>query len=151
LRHVRRRLDDAIRAAGFDDLQDAHLPVFQYPPPNAVRPSVLARELQMSRQAANYLIAQLEELGYLERREGPEGGRRLVYLTERGWRVADTIFATLRAIHEEWVERVGRGRFEEFLAVLRLIAAEERPLRPAVDPARFERAPRPAARARSRG
>jgi DNA-binding MarR family transcriptional regulator len=44
----------------------------------------------MSRQATNYLVGQMEELGYVERRVGPAGDRRLVYLTKRGERESRT-------------------------------------------------------------
>src|SRR3712207_6335503 len=109
-RRARERMHQAIRAAGFDDLQDAHLAVFTYPLPDGVRPSDLARRIGMSPQATNYLIAQVEALGYLERR-APEGSdRRLVYLTERGWRVGETIFACLRDVQAEWAEEIGRER-----------------------------------------
>jgi DNA-binding MarR family transcriptional regulator len=124
---VRGHMHEAIRTAGFTDLQDAHFAVFTYPLPDGVRPSDLARRMGMSRQAANHVIAQLEELGYLERRAPEGGGRRLVYLTERGWRVAEAIFASLRQLQAEWAEEVGRERFGGFMDVLRALAAEERP------------------------
>jgi len=54
----------------------------------------------MSQQATNYLIGQIEGLGYLERRVGRDGDRRLVYLTERGSRVADVIYASLHELQE---------------------------------------------------
>ena len=122
-RRVREQLKLAIRAAGYVDLQDAHLAVFSYPLPMGVRPSQLARQIGMSRQATNHLILQMEALGYLERR-APEGnGRRLVYLTERGWAVSRTIFATLAQIEADWAQAVGQARFAEFMATLRRLAA----------------------------
>src|SRR5690242_10994326 len=65
---VRARINAAVRAAGFDDLQDTHMLVFSYPPADGVRPSELARRLGMSRQAANHVIGQMEAMGYLKRR-----------------------------------------------------------------------------------
>ena len=119
-------MHEAIRADGFTDLQEAHLAVFSYPLPDGVRPSELARRIRMSRQATNYLIGQLEELGYLERRAAADGDRRLVYLTERGWKVADTIYASLRQLQERWADEVGRDRFSDFMDVLRLLSTEDR-------------------------
>src|ERR1044072_5015892 len=70
---------------GFDDLVLAHLAVLRYPGPDGKRPSDLAAEANMSKQAMNYLLGQLEALGYLERRADPEDLRsKRVYLTERG-------------------------------------------------------------------
>jgi DNA-binding MarR family transcriptional regulator len=119
---VRARMHDAIRANGFTDLQEAHFAVFSYPLPDGVRPSDLARQLRMSRQATNYLVGQMEALGYLERRVGPHGKRTLVYLTERGWRVAHVIYACLRELQTQWAEEAGRERFRTFMDVLRLLA-----------------------------
>ena len=118
--------DDAIRAAGFTDLQDAHLVVFQYPVPDGARPSDLARHIRMSRQATNYLITQLEQLGYLERRRSADSDRRLVHLTARGHRVFETIFASLQDLQRHWEAKVGPKRFAEFIDVLTTLAEDER-------------------------
>lgn len=126
-RRVRDRIQDVIRAQGFTDLNEAHFAVFSYPLPEAVRPSELARRMGMSRQAANHLIRQMEALGYLERRSGAGGERRLVYLTERGSKVGDAIFACLQDLEAEWAEEIGPERFADFMAVLRTLALAEPP------------------------
>jgi DNA-binding MarR family transcriptional regulator len=121
--HVRSQMHEAIHAAGFTDFQDAHFAVFSYPLPDGVRPSELARQKRMSRQAINYLLIQLEELGYVERR-APEGSdRRLIYLSARGRQLAETIFTCLRRLHAEWAEEIGEERFNDFLDVLKQLSA----------------------------
>jgi DNA-binding MarR family transcriptional regulator len=124
---VRAHMHAAIRANGFTDLQEAHFAVFSHPLPDGMRPSDLARQLRMSRQATNYLVGQMEGLGYLERRVGPNGDRRLVYLTERGSRVADVIYASLRELQGQWADEVGHDRFEAFMEVLGLLSNEPSP------------------------
>ena len=119
---MRDRIQDVIKCEGFTDLQDAHLAIFSYPLPDAVRPSELARRIGMSRQAANHLIKQMEALGYLERRGDAGGERRLVYLTDRGWKVGEAIFACLQDLEAEWAEEIGHERFADFMAVLRTLA-----------------------------
>jgi DNA-binding MarR family transcriptional regulator len=121
--HVRNQMLQAIHEAGFPDFQDAHFAVFSYPLPDGVRPSELARQKKMSRQAINYLLVQLEGLGYIERRAGAVADRRLVYLTSHGWQIADAIFACLRRLHGEWAQEVGQERFDVFLDVLKQLAA----------------------------
>lgn len=123
---VRNRLLEAVHDAGFTDLQDAHFAVFTYPLPDAVRPSELARNMHMSRQAANYLIAQLEGLGYLERRAPPGNTQRLVYLTARGRQVGETIYARLRQLQAEWASEVGHGEFKRFMDVLVQLSVEKK-------------------------
>ncbi|MFD1982805.1 MarR family winged helix-turn-helix transcriptional regulator [Mesorhizobium newzealandense] len=121
--HVRTQMHEAIHDAGFTDFQDAHFAVFSYPLPDGVRPSELARQKRMSRQAINYLLIQLEELGYVERRS-PEGSdRRLIYLSARGRPIAETIFTCLRRLHAEWAEEIGEQRFNDFLDVLKQLSA----------------------------
>ena len=46
----------ALHERGFDDLDAAHLNVFQYPGPEGARPSELAARLRISKQALNYLL-----------------------------------------------------------------------------------------------
>src|SRR5215470_9327389 len=82
---VQRRMLERLHEHGFDDLDAAHLTVFQYPGPQGARPSDLATRLRMSKQAVNYLLGQLERLGYVERRSHPEDLRsKRVALTRRG-------------------------------------------------------------------
>lgn len=119
---TRAHMHAAVRADGFTDLQEAHFAAFSYPLPNGVRPSDFARQLRMSRQAANYLVGQMEVLGYLERRAGPNGERSLIYLTARGSKVADVIYASLRDLQTQWAEEVGHKRFREFMEVLKLLS-----------------------------
>lgn len=118
LQHVRDEMLRAVHAAGFSDFEEAHLAIFSYPLPEGVRPAELARQRRMTRQAINYLIAQLEERSYVERRAPDGGDRRLIYLSTRGWQVAEAIFACLRQLQASLAEEVGKDRFEVFLGVL---------------------------------
>ena len=138
---VREQLLVSLAQRGFGDINQTHLSVFQYPPPDGARATDLAQRAAMTKQAMNYLLQQVETLGYIERRPGPNGRRRLVYLTPRGWHVTQTIWATLRQLQTEWADRLGPKRFDEFLATLReLTALAAEPRRPnAADPARRRR------------
>ncbi|WP_374466655.1 MarR family winged helix-turn-helix transcriptional regulator [Ferrovibrio sp.] len=124
---VRQKIKDDIAAAGFTDVTEPMFLVFHYPLPDAMRPADLARRLGMTRQATNYLIQQMEVLGYLERRvaKGDTGGRRLIHLTRRGWQVVEVIFASLRDSQAQLARRVGEKRFADFMAVLEVLSAEE--------------------------
>src|SRR5215472_18872225 len=64
---VRDRMLAGLHERGFTDLIAAHLDVFQYPGPENRRPIELAAQTRMSKQALNYLLGQLEQLGYLTR------------------------------------------------------------------------------------
>jgi DNA-binding MarR family transcriptional regulator len=108
---VRRRMVEGLHADGFTDLNAAHLPVLRWPGPDGRRPADLAREAAMTRQAMNYLLGELERLGYLVRRDDPADRRwKRVHLTDRGRGVVTSMRATVRAIEREWEDELGAGR-----------------------------------------
>jgi hypothetical protein len=66
----------------------------------------------------DYLIGQLERLGYLHRHEEGTPATRVISLTDRGWAVAALQRKTVRAIERDWAARVGDERFAVFMEVL---------------------------------
>jgi hypothetical protein len=68
---IRRAILQGLHAHGYTDLTPAHFPVLRYPGPQGQRPVDLAAQVGMTKQAMNYLLGQLETLGYLERRVDP--------------------------------------------------------------------------------
>ena len=80
----------------------------------------------MSRQATNHVIAQLESLGYLERRAGEDDDHRRVWLTARSRAAIEVIHASMRRLQAEWAQEVGPDRFADFMATLRHIVAVTR-------------------------
>lgn len=125
--HARRQMLADLRAGGFTELDEAHLHVFQHPGPDGLRPSDLARRLRSSRQATNYLLAQLESMGYVERRRAAGDARRRIYVTARGRRLLASMLASVRRFERRWRRRVGPARYQTFLRVLDAIAID-RPL-----------------------
>jgi DNA-binding MarR family transcriptional regulator len=118
---VRQRMLERLHACGFDDLVPAHLAVLQYPGPQDMRPSELAARLRTSKQALNYLLGELDRLGYLERRPDSDDRRsKRIVVTERGHAVAAVIRAAVGEMEEEWSEKLGPERF----AQLRLLLLE---------------------------
>ena len=89
---VRGRMLATLHMRGYTDLVAAHLDVFQYPGPENMRPSELATQTRMSKQALNYLLGQLEDLGYFTR-EGDSRDQRSkrIHLTRRGRAVISAI------------------------------------------------------------
>jgi DNA-binding MarR family transcriptional regulator len=108
-----------LHAHGFDDLDAAHLHVFQYPGPQGARPSELASRLRISKQALNYLLRELERLGYLERGPDPDDLRsKRIALTQRGVSAIDVIRAAVGDIESTWAEQLGSKRFAELRNLL---------------------------------
>ena len=118
---VYRRMLADLHDAGFTELVPAHFAVLRYPGPDDRRPSDLAAEVGMSKQAMNYLLGQLERSGYLIRDNDPDDRRsRRVRLTERGHAVSRTIRATVTDIEADLERELGR----EHVALLRELLTE---------------------------
>jgi DNA-binding MarR family transcriptional regulator len=116
---VQRRMLERLHEHGFDDLDAAHLNVFQYPGPQGAKPSELASRLRVSKQALNYLLGELERLGYVERRPDPDDLRsKRVALTRRGTSVIGVIRDAVAELEEEWMRKLGRQRFADLRALL---------------------------------
>src|SRR6516165_10704684 len=82
---VRDRMLAGLHERGFTDLVAAHLDVFQYPGPENQRPLELATRTRMSKQALNYLLGQLQQLGYLTRETDDSDQRsKRIRATPRG-------------------------------------------------------------------
>jgi DNA-binding MarR family transcriptional regulator len=116
---VRRRMLDRLHQRGFDDIEPAHLTVLRYPGPQGVRPSDLAAQLRISKQALNYLLGQLERLGYLERRPEPGDLRsKRIVLTGRGLAAAHVIRDAVAEMETLWAEQLGAKRFAQLRGLL---------------------------------
>lgn len=119
---VGNRLLMGLADAGFGDINAAYFRVLQYPSPDGATPSELAERAGMTKQAMNYTLGQLEELGYVKRKS--EAGRRqtTVRLTTRGWRATEAIWRISIAIETELRDDIGADAFAEFRAVLKQLA-----------------------------
>jgi DNA-binding MarR family transcriptional regulator len=116
---VQRHMLERLHEHGFDDLDAAHLNVFQYPGPQGARPSELAARLRISKQALNYLLGQLERLDYLERRPDPDDQRsKRVALTPRGASVVHALRDAVAEIESAWAQRLGPQRFAQLRSLL---------------------------------
>jgi DNA-binding MarR family transcriptional regulator len=116
---VQQHMLKRLRERGFDDLDAAHLNVFQYPGPQGARPSELAARLRISKQALNYLLRELERLDYIARRPDPEDLRsKRVALTPRGTSAINVIREAVAEIEATWSQQLGPKRFTQLRNLL---------------------------------
>ena len=113
---VRERMLAGLHERGFGDLAAAHLNVLQYPGPEGARPSELAARMRTSRQAVNYLLGQMEQMDYLERRG--QAASRTVHLTPRGEAAMRASREIVAGVEREWAERLGPEEFDRLRALL---------------------------------
>src|SRR5262245_39594968 len=116
---VQRHMLERLHERGFADLDAAHLSVFQYPGPQGARPTELAAGLRISKQALNYLLGELERLGYLERRPDPDDLRsKRVALTPRGIAAVGVIREAVGELEAAWSRELGPERFDQLRDLL---------------------------------
>jgi DNA-binding MarR family transcriptional regulator len=121
---VRERMLAGLHERGFSDLVAAHLDVFQYPGPEDQRPSDLARHARMTKQAMNYLLGQLEWLGYLTRRADADDQRyKRVHLTARGRAAVQAIREIVLGVEADWERQLGPRRFAHLRELLECLSA----------------------------
>src|SRR6059058_1652929 len=122
---VRDRMLAGLHDRSFTDLVAAHVDVWRYPGPDNQRPSELAAQTRMTKQALNYLLGQLEQLGYLTRQEDNADQRsKRIHLTTRGHAAIKAIREVVLEVEAEWEQQLGRRRF----AQLRDLLAELHPI-----------------------
>ena len=97
---------------GFTDLVAAHVDVWRYPGPENQRPSELATQTRMTKQALNYLLGQLEQLGYLTRETDSNDQRsKRIRLTSKGKAATKAIYEIVQDVETEWEQQLGPRKF----------------------------------------
>ena len=116
---VRNRMLTGLHQRGYTDLIPAHLDVFQYPGPENQRPIDLAAQTRMSKQALNYLLRQLEQLGYLTRDVDERDQRsRRIHGTPRGLAAGKAIREIVQEVEVEWEQQLGPRKFSQLRDLL---------------------------------
>lgn len=116
---VRDRMLVGLHQAGYTDLVAAHLDVFQYPGPEHMRPSELAIQTRMTKQALNYLLGNLEQGGYLTREADDDDQRfKRVHLTAKGHDVITAIREIVAQVEAEWEQQLGPRNFAQLRKLL---------------------------------
>jgi DNA-binding MarR family transcriptional regulator len=116
---VRQRMLAGLHHRGFTDLVAAHVDVWRYPGPENQRPSELATQTRMTKQALNYLLGQLEELGYLTREPDSNDQRfKRVRLTARGHAATKAIYEIVQEVEDDWEQQLGLREFAQLRGLL---------------------------------
>ena len=116
---VRERMLVGLHDRGFSDLVAAHVDVWRYPGPENQRPSELASQTRMTKQALNYLLGQLERLGYLTRETDSSDQRtKRIRLTPKGQAATKAIYEIVQEVEDEWEQRLGPRKFGQLRRLL---------------------------------
>jgi DNA-binding MarR family transcriptional regulator len=119
---VRDQLYAGVVAAGYDDLNAAHVGLWRYPGLEGLRPSQLADRRGITKQSVNDLLGYLEQHGYLLRAPDSVDGRaRVIRLTPKGWRLQKTIYAEAASAQLRIEEILGPRRYSQLHSSLELL------------------------------
>ncbi|HEY8693357.1 MAG TPA: MarR family transcriptional regulator [Chloroflexota bacterium] len=111
---VREQIFLGVVAAGYDDVNRAHVGLFRYPTLDRLHPSELADQLQITKQSINDLLGHLEQHGYLVREpELSDRRARIVRLTTKGRRLDKTVNRQARATEQRIAEMLGQRSFAQ--------------------------------------
>lgn len=112
-----------LASQGHPDVRPAYGFALQAVGRDGASASEIGRRLGVSKQAAGKTVEKLEGLGYVERVEDPEDGRRkLVGLTARGVDVLVRSAEGFDRLRAEWVRALGAERVRALEADLRTMA-----------------------------
>lgn len=118
-RAMETRVFAGLAAAGFDDLTPAQARVFQRIAPGGSRLTDLAEQAGTSKQAAGFLVDQLERSGYVERGADPADGRaRLIRIAPRGARAVEASRGMVAEVEAEWAAHLGDRRIRQLSGIL---------------------------------
>jgi len=122
---VRDQLYAGVVAAGYDDLNAAHVGLWRYPGLEGLRPSQLADRRGITKQSVNDLLGYLEQHGYLLRvPDSVDGRARVIRLTPKGWRLQKTIYAEAASAQLRIEEILGPRRYAQLHSSLELLTEQ---------------------------
>lgn len=118
-RHVEARVVEHLREHGFDDITVAQGRIAARLDRDGMRLTDLAAAAQVTKQTAAFLVGQLEQAGYVERRADPSDARaRLICLADRGEQARHQARVVERQVEREWTRHLGRRRMNELRRAL---------------------------------
>ena len=106
-RHMEQRILAVVVESGHP-ITLAQARIFQRIDHHGSRLTSLAASAQLTKQAAGFLVDQLERAGYVERAPDPGDGRaRVIRITRRGYEVIAVATAEQASIEAEWARHLG--------------------------------------------
>jgi DNA-binding MarR family transcriptional regulator len=118
------KIVDGVVGAGYPQ-KPSHSAVFAQIKREGSRLTDLAKGANMTPQSMGELVAELVELGYVERRPDPTDGRaKLIVLTDRGNACIDAAETTIQGLEERITEVLGARAHVQLRTFLTKLLAE---------------------------
>lgn len=121
--YTERRLMEMDEAKGYDDLKMSFSQVLLYTSPHGTLINDLARLNGVSKQAISQTVKQVEQLGYVERRQHPGDGRSsMIFLTDAGLALIKTSIDSFGALEDEFSAVLQKRRARRFAQTVERLA-----------------------------
>jgi DNA-binding MarR family transcriptional regulator len=106
-------IQEALRQAGFDDINPAAANVFTFLTTEGATVSELANLSHVRKQTMAQTVEHLERSGYVVRRPNPTDRRsQLVFLTARGKRIPPVTHKAAAVVEKRWARVAGSDQLE---------------------------------------
>lgn len=116
-------LHDRLSEAGYEEITPSHGLVFQYLEEEGSRITNLAAHTGMTKQSMSALVYQLEEFGYLARKNDPLDARAVLFmLTEKGQALKRKAQQLNYQFEKRWEKKLGVSRYRTFRQMLQVLA-----------------------------
>ena len=122
LEQLRRRADHdmaRLTASITKPLRGSHGRLLSLVPEEGIRPSEIAADAWITKQAVGTRLREMEELGWIEIGPDPADGRAvIVKRTAAGTRIRRAARKAIEALEAEWADAVGPDRYRVFRTVM---------------------------------
>lgn len=99
---------EEVHDAGFPEVREGWLSILRFVEDDGIRSIDLAKKLNVSKQAANHMVKELEAVGYVERQPDPRDQRaRLIQLTPKGYQAWLIGLASMKTLETKLEEHLG--------------------------------------------
>jgi DNA-binding MarR family transcriptional regulator len=108
---------------GYSEITPSHGLVFQYVEEDGSRITELASRAGMTKQSMSALVYQLEEAGYLKRKDDPRDARAVLFiLTAKGQALKTKGQQINYQFEKKWEQALGTAQYEKFRDMLKVLA-----------------------------
>ncbi|HEY5745901.1 MAG TPA: MarR family winged helix-turn-helix transcriptional regulator [Chryseolinea sp.] len=104
---------------GYGEISPSHGLVFQYMNENGSRATELAFQAGMTKQSMSALVYQLEEYGYLKRKDDPQDARAVLFVfTAKGETLKRKAQQINYQFEKKWEEKLGAAEYQNFRSTM---------------------------------